>query len=149
MSAKCPCQNCNTHLEFDTKDAGQTIACPNCGMDTLLFMPQKPAKPILYETVQAASPPRKLSTKEALREQSAYKTGRTVVGVIFIFSVIGSILSAFGFAAEMATEQTQTIGLVGAASSIASLLLIWAAKELAAAVFDMADCALKKKENSN
>jgi uncharacterized paraquat-inducible protein A len=41
MILKCLCNNCPGHIEFDEKDAGQTVVCPHCGLETLLFIPQK------------------------------------------------------------------------------------------------------------
>jgi|SRR6185312_1958262 len=37
---KCKCQHCNQSLEFEADRAGETVPCPNCGMDTQLFIPQ-------------------------------------------------------------------------------------------------------------
>ena len=34
-----PCNNCSGHVEFPAEGVGQTIACPHCGLDTLLFRP--------------------------------------------------------------------------------------------------------------
>ena len=39
MITKCSCNNCSEHLEFDESAAGSTVACPHCGMDTVLFIP--------------------------------------------------------------------------------------------------------------
>ena len=51
MDVKCPCNNCSEHLEFDESAAGETIACPHCGMDTVLFIPKAPvAQPIEPES---------------------------------------------------------------------------------------------------
>ena len=36
---KCPCNNCDIFIEFPAHGLGQTIACPHCGMDTVLFEP--------------------------------------------------------------------------------------------------------------
>jgi hypothetical protein len=49
----CPCQHCSGKIEFDANQidvtgaagntlTGQTIACPHCGLDTILFVPQPP-----------------------------------------------------------------------------------------------------------
>lgn len=35
---KCKCQHCNQNIEFDSDNAGATIPCPNCGMETMLFV---------------------------------------------------------------------------------------------------------------
>jgi len=40
MDLKCPCNNCSEHLEFDESAAGETVKCPHCGVDTVLFIPQ-------------------------------------------------------------------------------------------------------------
>jgi hypothetical protein len=36
---RCPCNNCSGHIEFPEGGVGQTIACPHCGLDTVLFRP--------------------------------------------------------------------------------------------------------------
>jgi hypothetical protein len=52
---KCNCQHCNGVIEFDASRieatgnfggqiTGQTIPCPHCGMDTILFVPNKNVK---------------------------------------------------------------------------------------------------------
>jgi membrane protein YdbS with pleckstrin-like domain/DNA-directed RNA polymerase subunit RPC12/RpoP len=44
MTAKCVCNNCPGHIEFDESSAGQTVVCPHCGIETMLYVPQgKPA----------------------------------------------------------------------------------------------------------
>ncbi|HUD45328.1 MAG TPA: DUF4236 domain-containing protein [Candidatus Baltobacteraceae bacterium] len=40
--AVCPCNNCAGHIEFPTRGVGQTVKCPFCGMDTVLFVPPNP-----------------------------------------------------------------------------------------------------------
>jgi len=37
--ATCPCNNCSGHIEFPLGGMGQTIVCPHCGLETLLFKP--------------------------------------------------------------------------------------------------------------
>jgi len=36
---KCPCNNCDVSIEFPAHGLGQTINCPHCGLDTVLFEP--------------------------------------------------------------------------------------------------------------
>jgi hypothetical protein len=44
--SKCNCQYCNGHIAFPAKMAGQSINCPHCHLETLLFIPTKlSAKP--------------------------------------------------------------------------------------------------------
>jgi hypothetical protein len=42
---KCPCQHCNTPLEFERENAGTIIECPNCNGSTILFAPPKTPPP--------------------------------------------------------------------------------------------------------
>jgi hypothetical protein len=35
----CNCNNCSGHLEFDAANAGTTVKCPHCEIETLLFIP--------------------------------------------------------------------------------------------------------------
>jgi hypothetical protein len=37
--AKCSCQYCNGHIAFPKEMAGQSINCPHCQLETLLFIP--------------------------------------------------------------------------------------------------------------
>ena len=39
MEAKCSCQYCNGHISFESSDAGRTVACPHCKLETILFIP--------------------------------------------------------------------------------------------------------------
>lgn len=45
MLVKCFCQTCNGHLEFDSTISGQTVNCPHCGIETLLYIPNIPNPP--------------------------------------------------------------------------------------------------------
>ena len=36
---KCPCNNCDVFIEFPTHGVGETITCPHCEMETVLFKP--------------------------------------------------------------------------------------------------------------
>lgn len=40
----CPCQHCSGYIEFEVErfQDGITIQCPHCGLETKLFLPQKP-----------------------------------------------------------------------------------------------------------
>jgi len=43
--AKCSCSHCDGHLEFDTAYAGKRVACPHCGKETLLYIPDTASPP--------------------------------------------------------------------------------------------------------
>jgi len=40
MLIKCICTNCAGHLEFEEESAGETIECPHCHFDTVLYLPE-------------------------------------------------------------------------------------------------------------
>jgi len=42
MIAKCICNNCSQPIEFPAEMAGQTTECPNCKLETILFIPPPP-----------------------------------------------------------------------------------------------------------
>ena len=59
--AVCTCNNCPGELEFDPANAGETIQCPHCGMDTILFIPGEPLpKRQTNNPVENYTPPRRL-----------------------------------------------------------------------------------------
>jgi hypothetical protein len=41
---KCPCKYCDIFIEFPAHGLGQVIACPHCGMQTVLFKPGSTAR---------------------------------------------------------------------------------------------------------
>ena len=38
----CACNNCPGNLEFESARAGETVKCPHCGVDTVLFVAPVP-----------------------------------------------------------------------------------------------------------
>lgn len=44
MIAKCSCQNCGVHIEFEAEDANQIAPCPSCGTHTRLVLPTSSSK---------------------------------------------------------------------------------------------------------
>ena len=40
MIAKCQCRKCGQELEFNAEEIGGSAACPNCGNETPLFVPE-------------------------------------------------------------------------------------------------------------
>jgi hypothetical protein len=43
--ATCSCNNCSAHIQFEVTQAGQTVECPQCKLETLLFIPPTPVQP--------------------------------------------------------------------------------------------------------
>lgn len=55
MEAKCSCQFCSGHVAFDSTAAGQIVACPHCGLETMLFIPNTPKVPTVKAAPQSVS----------------------------------------------------------------------------------------------
>jgi DNA-directed RNA polymerase subunit RPC12/RpoP len=53
--AKCKCQHCSQNIEFDSDEAGATIPCPHCGMETMLYV--EPVPPHPATATKPAQPP--------------------------------------------------------------------------------------------
>jgi hypothetical protein len=66
--AKCSCSHCDGHLEFETAYAGERVACPHCGRETLLYIPDTvipppipspapvPASPVVQSAYRLTAP---------------------------------------------------------------------------------------------
>ena len=46
MIAKCSCQHCGIHIEFEAEDSNQVAPCPSCGKHTRLQLPSISSKAI-------------------------------------------------------------------------------------------------------
>jgi hypothetical protein len=77
--AVCKCNNCSGNLEFEVEHDGETIQCPHCKMDTVLY-----SNPIQEKTAKII---RKTFYKSGGIESRLSETGRT----LFILSLISGI----------------------------------------------------------
>ncbi len=75
----CSCNVCSGSLEFDASQAGTTIQCPHCGMDTILFVPAKP--------VEVSEPP----TKQPRRKPNV-SWKRKAVSLIALFAIVAFVI---------------------------------------------------------
>lgn len=48
----CPCNNCSGRIEFEETRIGESVACPHCGMETVLFLPQIAVPPKIEPTTR-------------------------------------------------------------------------------------------------
>lgn len=71
MNITCPCHTCSEKIEFAASDAGQTVTCPHCGVDTVLFIPRSP---------QPVSP----STRAARKTRQLRVVIACVIGTLLI-----------------------------------------------------------------
>jgi hypothetical protein len=74
--AICPCQHCNGHIQFDAASLSKEndkIACPHCGLETILFIPPPPDPKM--QAVHSPPPPAKTAKPEPLVAPQPVKAG--------------------------------------------------------------------------
>lgn len=105
--AKCPCNHCSEHLEFEAEHAGETIACPHCGMETLLFVPQVPKPPPVAKQATPANCPicGNIQRKNHGVFYYVFFGVLSLMATIGILSIIFLLLVVFGLAAIPAFVQ--------------------------------------------
>lgn len=112
MLTKCNCNSCSTPIEFEAEDAGTTATCPQCGMETQLYIPNTiRAQPATYP-----APPKRGGLKIAI-----------AAGAGGLALVLGALLAAFW--KDIIPPLVQVLGGTLAAvvvATIAVLLLVLA-----------------------
>jgi hypothetical protein len=124
--AKCKCNQCSAYIEFDAGDAGQTVPCPHCGMDTILYIPQlteaKPARPggimsvLKTPLVPIAPLPQPQAPPEKPKEEDWTASSFTLMFFSWIFIISGIVTE---IKAETIHQQ-----IYGAVSSAVGILLV-------------------------
>ena len=107
--AKCICQNCPGHIEFDVLHAGATITCPHCGFDTRLYIP---TAPLPQRAIAAGGPPG--ATPAAMRLTGIH-VGLIAAGVVMLAAV------AAGSAAFVLLWVGKPSGLASSGSDVPSV----------------------------
>ena len=59
-----PCQHCNGHIEFDACHAGESAACPHCGLETKLYVPKPPVTAQMAPQIKPNPPATKPSANK-------------------------------------------------------------------------------------
>jgi hypothetical protein len=104
----CPCQHCDGHIEFDASQieltgsatgmtTGQTVPCPHCGLETIIFVPHQNAPPSDPMPIPIASPlPKQPATvpPSSLIKSLCVKLTSRAAAVFFAFTTfcLASIL---------------------------------------------------------
>jgi len=89
MIAKCSCQNCGDHLEFDSDGTGLTVDCPHCGMKTQLYIPKANLADSLRTKIFCVKKAIRLATKPIVRSALARKHPLAVrVAVILALGIL-------------------------------------------------------------
>ncbi len=96
----CSCNVCSGSLEFDTSQAGTTIQCPHCGMDTILFEPPKPV-----EDSPQPSPPEPTKPKANARWKPTIPASMCIVIVV---ALVGFVIYKFRSGYQKAEQNVQS-----------------------------------------
>ena len=105
--AKCSCQFCNGHIAFSAEMTGQMVACPHCGLETKLFIPNVTKAP-------ANSPPQSVSV-EIKRGVSPLGIASLVLGIMGCVICWIPILGLFAIPVALIGLVLAFIGVVMAA----------------------------------
>jgi hypothetical protein len=112
MTAKCNCNQCSQPIEFPAEMAGQTVQCPTCKMETVLFIPSDKAKPSSPKNfVPSTSPisPTKIEEKLEIIGYGFFILG--LIGATAAF--VDSFLRLYSFADLRGVDEYQTEKLIG------------------------------------
>jgi hypothetical protein len=119
----CTCNNCSGHLEFDASRAGESVQCPLCGTQTVLFIPEvqvESAPPVRIRV--AAAPPKPASAAVSAAPERYQEVEES--GVAFALSVIATLeLVAAPLAGLAAGFQSASLGWTIAVSGVLSGLI--------------------------
>jgi DNA-directed RNA polymerase subunit RPC12/RpoP len=90
FGAVCTCNTCSGKIEFESGNAGQTIQCPHCGMETILFIPKNVSKPPHSVPNFALKYPAKSSAKPNIEAQL-----EMAGSILFFVGLIGFLVCIF------------------------------------------------------
>jgi hypothetical protein len=95
MLTKCICTNCAGHLEFEEEDAGQSIPCPHCGLNTILSLPgtRVPGSPLMALARKWQQRRRLIGVAGAVLLLAAFGFGLYRWGIPLVESLVPSIES--------------------------------------------------------
>jgi len=86
---KCKCNNCSENIAFPVEIAGQTIECPHCHLDTILFVPRDWNPAPKENPIPEPTPPPKPIEPEKIEE-----TLDDIGDIFFIVGIVGAVIAA-------------------------------------------------------
>jgi hypothetical protein len=99
MIVKCPCQHCDTNIEFDVEAANTFVACPACGKQTRLLMPPntksatKPRENFIKSELELWRPTLKKSfVEEQLDGIARFFLWSGIIGLIICFIIMAAAI---------------------------------------------------------
>jgi hypothetical protein len=105
---KCNCTACSEHIEFDADHAGNTVNCPHCGMETVLYSTEAAASEV--QPARRSSESQSVSGHKA--KSDSFGLERLLFGITRMFvlglatlTVIGLVLLGLGFLIVLKDQQ--------------------------------------------
>lgn len=105
QTAKCRCQHCDTKIEFDIEHAGQATPCPQCGMETVLFIP--PPEPQMPK--EKPIPVAKLAAVPASEAIAGRVSRRRVVIFTAVFFGLSALCALLSFSMPNSTPEEDAL----------------------------------------
>jgi hypothetical protein len=90
MFSKCKCNNCSESVEFPIEMARQSVECPHCKLETVLFLP--PREPEAPKIVIEAPLSHTMLPPAPIEDKL-----ETIGGVFFFFGITGACICSFVF----------------------------------------------------
>jgi hypothetical protein len=147
--SKCNCVNCSGHIEFEATQAGSTVTCPHCNLETTLFIPaittaaQAKAAHAIKAALESKATARVRSYLTFIRSNSAYRTLRSVINVFWAILTFLAVAFLISFIVVFLTRDLEVSGvlpLLGAAAyCVGSIVLLIALRQSAFLLIDIAD----------
>ena len=160
MLTKCNCNNCSAQLEFESSSVGSIVTCPQCRLETRLFIPPTPevptfekatpelSTPMLNPMLTASSP---AATLDSVRGGTCYGTLRGLVGVVqllvFVLAGVVALSGVFGIVAGFRLHEAGlglSVGIPAFCGAVLLSVLGVAGKQAALLLVDIADCQIQQ-----
>jgi hypothetical protein len=114
----CQCQLCSGGIEFDARQAGETVACPHCGSDTILFVPtadQKP--PVIAPSAQPPPVPQSIwfGSEASVLEIQLISGANLKIKAVRLYDAaeLNEISAQKAYAAELFNGSSSPYGAIG------------------------------------
>jgi hypothetical protein len=154
MTTKCNCNNCSAHIEFEEEHAGETAACPKCGLETVLYIPQKGLPTRRFPKLPSTNSGHDYAAHLVkVRSTSCYKTLRIVINVTFLAIKVIAGLCAVASAVSATLLRTPRLGTPFAANlglaaisvivALVFIALVHAVHQAALLLIDITDCSIR------
>jgi hypothetical protein len=140
---KCPCQHCSTNIEFEPEQAGQSVACPSCNLETLLRIPVARVRPPPPPTGAIhAAPTAKIQYLNQIRVNSCYQSLRRMIETFTIAGIVVLVLATVFVWNAVPEKTTVSSAAVNTLLFAVSGVVLFALRQASLVLIDIADTLL-------